>query len=101
MDFKNLDILDDMDIWKLGYSKQPKDFEKMEDVDEFFNPLIKCLNERVSIAPSYLKRHIEWERDCLIDHKELLRKLLNPFYVRSLKKSDKNKKKVLYLFPRV
>ena len=87
----DLENMDDFEIWKYGYRKEPKDFDSIEDVDVFYEPIIKAMNEKVVCAPSYLKRHVEWERNCLLEHKELLKNLLNPFYVRTLKESKKNK----------
>lgn len=96
MDLKNMDAFE---IWKYGYSKLPEDFNSIEDVEVFYKPIIKAMNERVDHAPSYLKKHVEWERNCLLDHKELLRNLLSPFYVRTLKEKRKNENKVIPLYP--
>ena len=87
----DLENMDSFEIWKYGYRKLPEDFESIEDVDDFYEPIIKVMNERIAFAPSYLKSHVEWERDCLIKHKELLRNLLNPFYIRTPKESKKHK----------
>ena len=95
----DLESMNDFEIWKYGYRKQPKEFDSIEDVDAFYEPIIKAMNKRVDCAPSHLKSCVEWERICLLEHKELLRNLLNPFYVRTLKKKRKNENKVIHLYP--
>ena len=100
MDFKNMD---DFELWKYGYGKLPSDFNSIEDVDAFYEPILEAMNEKVAIEQSYLKSHhielkshVEWERDSLIERKELLRNLLNPFYVRVPKESKKCKSFFIY-----
>lgn len=102
IDKNDLGHMNDLDVWKMGYGKVPGDFNSIEEVDAFFTPLIECLNERITICPKpQLKGSIEWERDSLIRHKELLRNLLNPFYVRELMIRKKSQEKVIPLYPHI
>lgn len=95
----DLEQMDSFELWKLGVTALPMDFNSIEDVDNFYNQLIECLDRLIECGECY-----EWERKSLIKRKEAYRNLKNPFYQRTHRENEewyKREEKVIMMFPRL